>query len=186
MAKVAVVSGYKAYELGIFNQSHPAVGYIKTAILKQLTSLIEEGLEWVVISGQLGVELWAAEIVFQLQEYIPHLKLSVLTPFLNQEKKWSERNQEWYESVLVQADHVDSISRRPYEKPWQLRAANQFLVQKSDCLILFYDSEKEGSPRFLLEAAKIRQSQGDYEIRLVSFDDLQQIVEEEAFNQSDF
>jgi uncharacterized phage-like protein YoqJ len=186
MAKVAVISGYKAYELGIFKQSHPAVQYIKLALLKQLTTLVEEGLEWVVISGQPGVELWAAEVVFELQQYLPDLKLSVLTPFLNQEEKWSESNKEWYESVLVQADHVDSITKRPYEKPLQLIMANQFLIQKSDVLVLLYDDEKEGSPRFILEAAKKRKSQESYDIRIISFSDLQLIIEDEQFKQQDF
>jgi uncharacterized phage-like protein YoqJ len=186
MAKVAVISGYKAYELGVFKQNHPAVKYIKTAILKQLVPLVEEGLEWVVISGQPGVELWAAEVVFELQQILPDLKLSVLTPFLQQEEKWSEVNQEWYESVLIQADHVDSITKRLYEKPWQLRAANHFLIQKSDLLIMLYDSEKEGSPKFLLEAAKERQAREAYEIQLISFYDLQLIVEEEELNDRDF
>ncbi|KKK37639.1 hypothetical protein WQ57_12970 [Mesobacillus campisalis] len=183
MPKVAVITGYKAYELGIFKQNHPAVKYIKTAIMKELAALAEEGLEWVLISGQPGVELWAAEVVFALQEYLPDLKLSVITPFLNQEEKWNESNREWYESVLIQADHVDSVSRRPYEKPWQLRAANQFFIEKSNVLILFYDQEREGSPRYIFEAAKQRQEKGEYDIRMISFSDLQMIVEEEAFNQ---
>lgn len=186
MAKVAVISGYKAYELGVFKQSHPAVQYIKLALLKQLTTLVEEGLEWVVISGQPGVELWAAEVVFELQQYLPDLKLSVLTPFLNQEDKWSESNKEWYESVLVQADYVDSITKRPYEKPWQLKMANKFFVHKSDVLVLLYDDEKEGSPRFILEAAKERQSKESYDIRIISFSDLQLIIEDEQFKQHDF
>ncbi|WP_121612053.1 DUF1273 domain-containing protein [Mesobacillus foraminis] len=186
MTKVALITGYKAYELGVFNQKHPAVSYIKTAILKQLVPLVEEGLEWVVISGQPGVELWAAEVVFQLQEYLPDLKLSVITPFLKQEEKWNENNREWYESVLVQADHVDSVSRRPYEKPLQLKAANQFLIEKSDVLIILYDTEKEGSPRYFLEAAKKKQERKGYDIRMIGFHDLHLIVEEEEFNNQEF
>ena len=71
---------------------------------------------------------------------------------------------EWYESVLAQADFVDSVSRKPYEKPWQLRLKNQFIIEKSDVLLLFYDVEKEGSPKFLFEYAKKDQKEQDYEI----------------------
>ncbi|MCM3588771.1 DUF1273 domain-containing protein [Mesobacillus maritimus] len=186
MAKVAVVSGYKSYELGIFKQNDPAVKYIKMAILRELKSLVEEGLEWVLIGGQLGVELWAAEVVFQLQEVVPDLKLSVLTPFLNQEEKWSESNREWYESVVIQADHVDAITKRPYEKPWQLKVSNDFLIQKSDILILLYDDEKDGSPKYLLESAKKRQEKDGYDIRLINFSDLQLLIEEEQFKEQNF
>ncbi|WP_071459925.1 DUF1273 domain-containing protein [Bacillus massilinigeriensis] len=186
MVKVAAVSGYKAYELGIYKPDDPASRYIKAALYKQIESLIEEGLQWVVISGQPGVELWAAEAVFELQNLYPELKLSIITPFLNQEEKWSDKNKEWYESILYCSDHVDSVTRKPYEKPWQLKAANEFIVKKTDALILLYDMEKEGTPKYLYEAAKKHQENTKYDIRLIGFYDLQQLVEEEAINNSDY
>ncbi|PWW30304.1 putative phage-like protein YoqJ [Cytobacillus oceanisediminis] len=186
MSKVAVVSGYKPFEVGIFKNDDPAVGYIKTAIKKSLLSLLDDGLEWVIISGQLGTELWAAEVVFDLQlEGYSELKLAVITPFLEQEASWKETNKEWYESILVQADFVDSVSRKPYENPQQFRLKNHFLVNKSDVLLLFYDSEKEGSPKYLYETAQKYEEENEYEIRLITFYDLQLIVEEEQLSQRD-
>ncbi|MDP4156603.1 MAG: SLOG family protein, partial [Bacillota bacterium] len=132
MRKVLAVSGYKAYELGIFQKDHPSVNYIKKAIKKELAPLVEDGLEWLLISGQLGIELWAAEVIFEMQMTYPDLKLAVITPFLDQEAKWNEQNQEWYESILAGADFIDSVSRKPYEKPWQFRLKNQFFIEKSD------------------------------------------------------
>ncbi|MEH7108592.1 SLOG family protein, partial [Bacillus sp. JJ1764] len=96
------------------------------------------------ISGQLGVELWAAEVVFDLQTEFPELKLAVITPFLEQEASWSDTNKEWYESVLMQADFIDSVTKKGYEKPWQFRLKNQFFIEKSNGLLLLYDQEKEG------------------------------------------
>ena len=37
----------------------------KKALRRKLTAFVEDGLEWVIISGQLGVELWAAEVVLK-------------------------------------------------------------------------------------------------------------------------
>lgn len=186
MAKVAAISGYKPFELGVFQHNHPAAEYIKMAIKKNLLSLIDEGLEWVMISGQLGVELWAGEAVLDLQEEYPDLKLSVFTPFLNQEESWKEANKEWYESVLMGADHVDSITRKPYENPWQFRLKNQFFVEKSDVLLLLYDPEKEGSPRFLHETAKKYAETHEYDVRLITMYDLQMVVEEEQLRKQGF
>lgn len=183
MVKIATISGYKPYELGIFKQDHPAIPYIKKAIKEQLIPLLEEGLKWVMISGSLGTELWAAEVVFELreQEEYNDLQLAVITPFLEQESKWNEQNREWYESILLEADFVDSVSRKPYEKPWQFRAKNQFLVEKSDVMLLFYDTEKEGSPKFLYDTAVEYQQKQDYDIRLIQFDELQFLVEQEQW-----
>ncbi|WP_042457729.1 DUF1273 domain-containing protein [Neobacillus dielmonensis] len=186
MINVLVISGYKPYELGIFKKDHPSVYYIKTAIKKALLPMVEEGLEWVLISGQLGVELWAAEVVFELQLDYPELKLAVITPFLDQEASWKEDNKEWYESVLMQADFVDSVTKKGYEKPWQFRLKNQFFIDKSQGMVLLYDQEKEGSPKFLYELALQYQKSHDYQIQLINFYDLQLIVEEEQEKQTDF
>jgi uncharacterized phage-like protein YoqJ len=185
LTKVLAISGYKAFELGIFQKDHPNVTYIKKAIKKELSPMVEDGLEWVLISGQLGIELWAAEVIFEMQIAYPELKLAVITPFLNQEEKWNEQNQEWYESVLAGADFIDSVSRKPYEKPWQFRLKNQFFIEKSDALLLVYDQEKEGSPKYLYEMAKQYKSNHPYPIHLITFYDLQSIVEEDEYSQSD-
>lgn len=180
MKKVLAISGYKPFELGIFKKDHPSVSFIKAAIKKALTPMLDEGLEWVLISGQLGAELWAAEVVFELQPEFPDLKLAVITPFLDQEAAWSENNKEWYESVLMQADFIDSVTKKGYEKPWQFRLKNQFFIEKSQGLLLLYDQEKEGSPKYLYELAKEYQKNHEYSIEVITFYDLQMIVEEES------
>ncbi len=85
--KIIAVTGYKPFELGIFKQDEPALQYIKAELQKRLTALIEDGLERVLISGQLGAEMWTAEVVFELQEEYPALKLAVITPFYEQEEQ---------------------------------------------------------------------------------------------------
>ncbi|WNB93958.1 DUF1273 domain-containing protein [Bacillus sp. NEB1478] len=181
-----LVSGYKAHELGIFSESHEGVYYIKKALQQRIRTLIDEGLEWVIISGQPGVELWAAEVVFDLQAEFPDLKLAVLTPFLDQETRWKENVQEKYQEILLNADFVDSVSRKPYENPQQLRVKNQFLVQKSDAILLLYDEEKDGSPKYYLQAAMSKQEMDDsYKIYFITPYDLDIIVQEEQWNRNE-
>lgn len=86
MIHTLAITGYKSHELGIFQPSHPTISIIKKSIERNIRSFVEEGLEWVVISGQLGVELWAAEVVFDFKETFDYLKLAVLLPFIEQEK----------------------------------------------------------------------------------------------------
>jgi uncharacterized phage-like protein YoqJ len=185
LIKVLAISGYKPFELGIFKNDHPSVLFIKAALKKALLPMIEDGLEWVLISGQLGVELWAAEVVFDLQLEFPEVKLAIITPFLDQEATWSETNKEWYQSIVVQADFVDSVTKKGYEKPWQFRLKNQFFIEKSDALLLLFDQEKEGSPKYMYELAQQYQNRHSYPIQLITFYDLQVIVEEE-YKRSDF
>lgn len=179
MVKVLAVTGYKPHELRIFSNSHPAVSVIKKAIRRRLLELLDDGLEWVVISGQAGVELWAADVVYELQEMHPHLQLAVLAPFEHQEERWREEQREYYEMIVSQADFFDCITKRPYESPMQFRLKNEFIISKSDALLLVYDEEREGTPKFMLQSARKKQ---DYPIMFVSFADLQAIMEEEQMS----
>ncbi|MFX3622775.1 MAG: DUF1273 domain-containing protein [Ectobacillus sp.] len=179
--RILAVTGYKPFELGIFSAEHPGIRYIKKALHRVLYSFVEEGLEWMIISGQLGVELWAAEVFFEMQQQFPHIKLGVFTPFLEQEEKWNDSNKEYYEFILSQADHIDSITKKKYESPQQFQLKNQFFVDKSDALLAVYDEEKEGSPKFLVEIAKKRAEAGGYACYFIRFSDLQQIIEDEQW-----
>ncbi|MGM0845464.1 MAG: DUF1273 domain-containing protein [Bacillota bacterium] len=185
MSLVAAVTGYKSYELGIFKEEEPALKYIKAAIQKQLESLLEVGLEWVLISGQIGTELWAAEVVFDLQIEYPDLKLAVLTPFMNQEENWNEKNKEYYEMVTSQADFMESVSKQPYTSPAQFKNKDMLFLKKCDALVILYDEEKEGSPQYFYKAAKEYKENQPLDIRQITFMDLQWIVEEEQFNTID-
>ena len=81
MIKNIYISGYRSFEMNIFNNNDPKLFIIKQHIKKELKAKMEMGLEWVITSGQLGIELWGAEAVFELQEEGYDLKLGVLLPF---------------------------------------------------------------------------------------------------------
>ena len=177
--KGILVTGYKAHELGIFDSKHIGIKYIKKVIEKKLVNLIEEGLEWVLISGQLGVELWAAEVVLALKKQYPDLKLAVITPYLNQQSNWNEANKMLYDEITQSANYVDSISKRDYESPSQLKQKNEFLVNKSDGLLLIYDEEKPVSPTYYLANAKKKQESSSYEIVYIYPDEIEMAYQDD-------
>ncbi|MBU8906052.1 DUF1273 domain-containing protein [Desertibacillus haloalkaliphilus] len=184
--KVVTVTGYKSHELGIFDQKHPWVTYIKKALENKISQLVEEGLEWVIISGQLGVELWAGEVTISLKQTYPDLKLAILTPFLNQEDRWNEKTKAYYQEVYQQADFTESITKREYTSPAQLKLKNDYLIAKSDALVVLYDEEKQGSPSYYLTPAKKRQETEGYEIFFITPDDLEMIDQEEREANPDY
>ena len=180
MIRRLLISGYKAHELGIYKDSHPGVRYIKKALESKLRPLIERGLEWCVVSGQSGVELWAAEVVLALKQEHPDLNLAVITPFLGQEERWKPERQEAYRSICRQADFTASIYKGPYEGPWQFARKHQFLLKHTDALLLLFD--EQGSPQHLKRAADARAQHADYEVITLTSHDLQLMLEEEALN----
>lgn len=183
MVKRLVITGYKPHELGVFNDQHPGVNIIKKALKGHLSYLLDEGLEWVIVSGQLGVETWAIDVVTELKADYPQLKYAVITPFLDQEKNWNDTKKEKYQSLLTKADFQISVTKKSYEGPWQFIEKNKFVIRNSDGLLLVYDEENEGSPKFIREEA-IKYAEGnDYRIITISADDLQLIAEDERQDQ---
>ena len=176
------ITGYKAHELGIFSNTHEGVQYIKKAFRKRIEQLIDQGLEWIIISGQLGVELWVAEEVIELRDEYPDLQLAIMTPYLDQQEKWNDNNKEYYEYILSEADFVASITNRKYEKPWQLKAKTEFLLNKTDALLVLYDAEKEGTPKYMVEDALKYSRQTGYQVITITPYDIQDIIDEERYN----
>lgn len=181
--KVLHVTGYKSMEMGIFKEDDPKVHFIKAAIEKQLTGFIEEGLEWVIVSGQMGVELWTAEIILDLKETYD-INLAVFPPFENQDKRWPENLKAKYEEITMLADFYKPLYEGDYKGPYQFRAKNMWLAEKSDASLLLMDDEYPGSVRFFHEAAK--QMADNYPIYYITPMDLDDIVEELRLSDPDY
>lgn len=173
--KVLYVSGYKSLEMGIFKEDDPKVYFIKAAIEKRIKEFVEEGLEWVIISGQMGVELWAAEIVLDLKETYD-INLAVFPPFENQDKRWPENLQEKYQELIMTADFYKPLYKGDYKGPFQFRAKNMWFIDKSDAALLLMDEEFPGSVRYFQTA--VEESEKDYPVYLITALDLDDIVEE--------
>lgn len=188
MYQVMSVTGYKPHEIGVFNEKHEQLPFLKAALRKKLIQLKEEwDYEWVVITGQAGVELWAGEAILSMKDTYPDIKLALLAPFFEQEQKFPEAVKVLYEQVWSEADHKDYITKRPYEHPSQLRQKNDFVVQKTQCAMILYDEMTPGSPGYFLEAVdKYRQTQNgpEYPVHMLTPDDIEDLIREELDEQS--
>jgi uncharacterized phage-like protein YoqJ len=181
--KNLLVTGYRAHELSIFDQKHKGIPFIKRAIAAKLTPLIEEGLEWVITPGQYGVDLWACEAVIELKKSYPHLKLSIITAFANQEEKWKEDKKKYYHDILKGVDYYGSVSKEPYSGVWQFTARDELLLRKTEGILLLYDEDAaEGSPRYMKEKALRKNADEGYRYISISSEDIQSMANEEEFN----
>lgn len=185
--KNLLVTGYRAHELSIFDQKNKNIIYIKKAIASKLAPLIEEGLEWVITPGQLGVDLWACEVVIELKNHYPQLKLSIITAFINPEEKWKEDKQEYYRRILKGVDYYGAVSKQSYSGAWQFTARDDLLLRKTDGILLFYDEDAgEGSPKFIKDKALRRNAKDGYRFIGIHSEDIQSIVDEENLQIGDY
>lgn len=177
--KNLVVSGYRSNELGIFDEKHPGIRIIKQAIEDRLRAYQEEGLEWVLITGQQGVEIWAAEVVLSLKsEGIP-LKLSITPPFSEFMSRWKPDKQAAFQQLILSADFYQPLTSGGYQGPWQFQERDKFLLRKSDGALLVYDDEQPASPKFFLQLIQTFQQQNpEYELNQITSYDLNDTAEQ--------
>lgn len=180
--KVLTVSGCKPMELNIFSEEDHRITFIKTAIEKRLISFIENGLEWVLISGQMGVEMWTAEVVLDLKETYD-IQIGMIPPFENQANRWPEALQFKYEELSFTVDFFEPIYQSEYKGPYQFRARDLWLIEKSDACLLLMDEEYPGSVGYFYDVAK---EEDDYPIYFITPMDLDDVVREVQMQDPDF
>lgn len=171
--KTLYFTGYRNYELGVFQAKDPKIAVIKKVIMSALTNYVEEGLEWLLISGNLGAELWCAEAIEQLKQTYPELKLGIIFPFEGFGENWNEMNQQALQTAKSFADYVNATSHKPYQDPSQLRNHTAFLLEHTEGALVLYDDEFPGKPNYFLRDAKAYSEQNPYFIHQITMDDLQ-------------
>jgi len=166
-----LVTGYKNFELGIFQDKDPKITIIKKAIKRDFIHFLEEGVDWFVFMGNLGFEYWALQVAKDMKaDY--GFQLATIFDFETHGSNWNEANQ----AKLSEFKQVDFVKYAypQYEHKGQLRDYQKFLLENTDTCYLFYDEENETKLRYFYQMIK---NQADYVTRRLTFEDLNEIVE---------
>ena len=115
--------------------------YLQTmhTLLEKL--ITEQGFDFFVCGGAIGVDTDFAEAVLRLKEKYPHIKLEIAVPCENQDLKWNEADKEKYRDIKKKADMVTILSKQYTRFCMQKR--NRYMVDKSDFAIAFWNSKTE-------------------------------------------
>ncbi|MBM7636797.1 putative phage-like protein YoqJ [Streptococcus saliviloxodontae] len=164
--------GYKSFELGIFSDKDPKLAVIKRAIKKDLIAFFEDGVDWLIFTGNLGFEVWVLDVAKELQQEYD-FSMACLFLFEDQGQSWSESNQE----KLARFKQLDFVkySYPSYQGPSQLKNYNRFLLENTDRAYLFYDRDHETSLKYLYQMMQ----EVAYEVKELSFDRLNEVASED-------
>ena len=115
--------------------------YLQTmhTLLEKL--ITEQGFDFFICGGAIGVDTDFAETVLCLKEKYPHIKLEIAVPCENQDLKWNEADKEKYRDIKKKADMVTILSKQYTRFCMQKR--NRYMVDKSDFAIAFWNSKTE-------------------------------------------
>ena len=94
-----------------YNETDVRCVALKTALERQIRSLVQEGVMDFLSGMAEGVDLLAAEIVLYLRSEYPSVKLHCILPYKGQETEWSAASQARYHAILAQADSIIYVSR---------------------------------------------------------------------------
>lgn len=118
-------------------EQHPDCVALKVSMREQISQLAARGVTTFLTGMALGVETWGAEIVLELKEKDPRLKLVAVLPCETQANKWTERQRERYFDILARCDEAVYVRRR-YRASCMLER-NRYLVEHSEILLAVYD-----------------------------------------------
>ncbi|MEJ6400614.1 DUF1273 domain-containing protein [Nicoliella lavandulae] len=179
------ITGYRSYELGIFNPNDPKLIIIKMVLRAQLIQAIESGYEWFITGAQMGIEQWAVEVANELKkEYPNEFQIAVMLPFSEFGNQWNENNQAKLGQVKVMADFTANVSNQPYQSPQQLRNYQEFMLKHTDGALMIYDEEKQGKSQYDYQLINQFMAHHEYDLKTVDFDDLQEAADEYQENQN--
>lgn len=167
------ITGYRSYELNVFKKDDPKIEVLKNVLKGLLVQKIEEGLEWVISGGQLGIEQWSVEVALELQKEYPELKVAMILPYSDFEKRWQDDKQLTFNLLKEKVNFFANASSEPYKTPLQLKNWQHFMLQHTDQMSLIYDPEFEGKTKYDYNMAKKYQENHDYAIDLIDMDQLQ-------------
>ena len=174
-------TGYRAYELGVFDEKNPKVAVIKDVLQKQLRYQLDSTSEdfWLITGPQMGVERWSIESALTIKVDYPQLKIALMEPYVDFAARWNENNQASLAAIKAQVDFAGRVSEKKYESPEQLRAYQNFMLHYTDGALLIYDPERKGKTVWDWRAInRYREQNADYSMRMIDFDELQEAAEE--------
>ena len=126
------------------------ISTVKKRLVETISSSIEKGYCYFGAGGALGFDTLAAQVVLELKEKYPDIKLILVLPCPNQTRGWSEADVAEYERIKTEADKVVYTSDHYFRGCMQKR--NRHLVDNSS-LCICYLTESSGGTAYTVDYA---------------------------------
>ena len=143
--KTCSFTGYRPQKLSFgFNEKHPDCIRLKNVLRSEIIKLIESGYRYFQSGMAMGIDMICAEIVLELKEQYPHIRLFAIIPCENQTAGWSESSIARYNNILDKSDGSVMVTQKPYEQGC-MQKRNRYLVDTAGALLAVFDGKKGGT-----------------------------------------
>lgn len=136
-------TGHRPEKLPYFSEEDPMCLDVKQRLREQIENLIKEGADNFFSGMARGVDIWCAEIVIELKEKYPQIKLTAVIPCKTQTNGWDEESAVRYRIILSKCDKAIYTSEA-YSKSCMLKR-DRALVELCDILVAVFDGTRGGT-----------------------------------------
>ncbi|MBR2411421.1 MAG: DUF1273 family protein [Clostridia bacterium] len=125
---------------------------LKEKLYNTVKKLISDGITDFYAGGAVGFDTLAAITVLKLRKEYSHIKLHIIVPCENQEKKWTPESKELYRKINEAADEVKILSPVYYTGCMQVR--NRYMADNSSICIAYLTEPSGGTASTVKYAEK--------------------------------
>lgn len=125
---------------------------MKAVLKESIANVIKEGTTTFVIGMSKGVDLLAGDMLIDLREKNPQIKVICIEPYRNSNYSWQEAWKQMYNYVLAMADYRKSLSVN-----WEVGIYDKkldYIAERCDRAVILYDGDDNSDARYLLDKSK--------------------------------
>lgn len=139
METTCCFTGHRSERLSFkYEERHPDCLRLKELLRQEMVRLITEEKVTHFITGMaLGIDQICAEIVLELKETYPQVKLECAIPYEEQAAKWTVPQRDRYFDIIVRSDRETQL-QGAYTKDC-MEKRNHYMVEKSGHVLAVWD-----------------------------------------------
>lgn len=122
--------------VGHRNIPHSEYNNITNKLKRLLIELINQGIIYFAIGGDLGFDAIAAKIILELKQIYPKIKLILVIPYKKQTKGWREEDIKFYKDIKAVCDRC--IYTSDIYSNYCIFMRNRRLLDNSSICICYY------------------------------------------------
>ena len=152
--KRCAFTGYRPAKMPFgYDEADPRCVEFKARLRDTIETLIGEGYAHFISGGALGMDMFAAEAVLELQGKYPWIILEMVSPFDAQAARWNDEYRMRHDRLFDEADIVTATGHE-YTKSCMFRR-NRYMVANADLLLAAYDGQPGGTAITLQYAREV-------------------------------
>lgn len=109
----------------------------------QLRALIEDGIKIFYNGLAIGFDLTTAELLLELKETYPQIRLHGCIPFYGQERYYTAEEAELYRRIVSQCDEVTVLDEAYHRSSYFKR--NDYMIEQADVLYAYCTADHGGT-----------------------------------------